>query len=220
MLRLVRACVFVLAFALIIPAVARATPMTFEFRGEVTQIGYADRNIPAIHNPFIGILEYDTDAPTVYDDRTVFGYSGGSFELTVNGITWSSTTDLFVSKNWFHFENNSLQVGAGGAGFILDASGTIPHDGSLPTAIDLGMLSVAKVYARSPGSNFWGGEITSITRVQEPVAVSASEPATLTLSAFGLAALAARRRAQLRSRVMRVWHAGGEVFHAAKKARP
>jgi hypothetical protein len=206
-------------FALTVPTLAHATPIAFEFSG------YVDKTGPysgiAEGDPLTATLRYDPDVWfKVDDDGDHILYSGTAdfvFEIHAGPYSWSGNRSLTVWKS-----GDRLEIGLQNffAAFArLEGPGLLPPGGAAPTSFNLAAMTSDMVLGGFPNEGRALLHFTSVVQTQGPGAdpIAAPEPATLTLSAFGLAALLARRR---RTRVTRVWHAGGEVFHAATKTRP
>jgi PEP-CTERM motif len=189
MLRFTRACLTGLILAFVMPGAARAMPVSFEFSGVVTDpSAYL---FVAIGDPFTATLSYDTNAPIVYEDANLIVYEPVAFELHVGVHSWFSVPDMTVHKSGFTVAIGNDNTGAYARLIGVDL---LPPGGALPTALDLAAMTIShEVQGIGPGGRLFG-EITSIRQTPGPDPTVVPEPATLTLSAFGLAAIVARRR--------------------------
>jgi hypothetical protein len=193
---LTRVSLFAAALALLVPGVARAVPIAFEFSGYVAKTG----GFPGLAegDPLAATLSYDTEVWTkIFDEPDHVDYTGGSlvFEVRAGPHTWSAYPSLKVFKH-----EDRVQIGlliAFNAFAILEGPISQPAGGAAPTSLNLAALTNDQIQAFDLEHRLLG-HFTSVVQTQGPNVdpVPAPEPATLTLSALGLAAIVARRRAR------------------------
>jgi PEP-CTERM motif len=195
MLRFTRVCVATLALALSMPGVARAIPITIELTGSVLDPG--DFGLISAGAPITATLRYDTTAPSVANAFGHTFYDAFTFELRIySALVWPGGHGLAVADDGSGFGINNGDPDT--AIFFLRGPNVVAPGGGLPTAINFAGAIDARQFEvfGPPGTEMLIGVIDSVTVTQgsgtDPILMP--EPATLTLSAFGLAALVARRR--------------------------
>jgi hypothetical protein len=193
MLCITRASIVAMALALMASASATAMPITFEFTGVITDVGWFGSSV-AVGDPFVATLSYDSDSSR-RDNGQTSRYRDFSFVLQSGAMSWLAGPELLVCDG-----GECMRISnpiAPHAEFELRGPDLLPPGGALPTSLDLALATIAhRVFAQPTEHALAGnmyGDITSIRQTQGP-GVPVPEPASLMLSVIGLAAAAIHHR--------------------------